>query len=237
MVHKTITRQVHLYSTPESAHARGQIKWDLGIISPHSASLLHTLGQHGFPDSQLQCQTPWWGGVKGPNLPWPVLSLKGLTVNGHQNAKIFSKKCSFHLRSKILPQSMTTFWAFLSILSVPWRKGGQNTGSTTILTTPRVVSAPWFTLYDPQILVIMYTQSSKCWWVKCRVENARRLPQGLQWPGPWRRPHSHLQQETIVPNVQQNVSLWKTAPGLQGLGDSFIRPYIFHCLLEKLPQI
>lgn len=189
-------------------------------------------------------------------LPWFTIAMSNSLVRWSQGAqpalassflerpdskwtskcKDFSKKCSFHLRSKILPQSMTTFWAFLSILSVPWRKGGQNTGSTTILTTPRVVSAPWFTLYDPQILVIMYTQSSKCWWVKCRVENARRLPQGLQWPGPWRRPHSH-QQETIVPNVQQNVSLWKTAPGLQGLGDSFIRPYIFHCLLEKLPQI
>lgn len=190
-------------------------------------------------------------------LPWFTIAMSNSLVRWSQGAqpalassflerpdskwtskcKDFSKKCSFHLRSKILPQSMTTFWAFLSILSVPWRKGGQNTGSTTILTTPRVVSAPWFTLYDPQILMIMYTQSSKCWWVKCRVENARRLPQGLQWPGPWRKPHSHLQQETIVPNVQQNVSLWKTAPGLQGLGDSFIRPYILHCLLEKLPQI
>lgn len=83
VVHRTITRQVHLYSTPESARARGQIKWGLGIVSPHSASLLHTLGQHGFPDSQLQCQSPGWGGVKGPNPPWLVLSLKDLTVNGH----------------------------------------------------------------------------------------------------------------------------------------------------------
>lgn len=104
MVHRTITKQVHLYSTPESAHARGQIKWDLGINSPHSASLLHTLGQHGFPDSQLQCQTPWWGGVKGPNLPWPVLSLKGLTVNGHQNAKILAKSAVSVWEAKFSPK-------------------------------------------------------------------------------------------------------------------------------------
>lgn len=88
--------------------------------------------------------------------------------------KGISKKCSFRLRSKILPQSMTTFWAFLSILSVPWRKGGQNTNSTTTLTTPRVLSAPWFTLYDPQILVIMCTQSSKC----CEWSAEYRVPEG-----------------------------------------------------------
>lgn len=51
MVHRTTAGQAHLYSTPESAHARGgQTKWDSGAMSPcslHStpggsmASLIH----------------------------------------------------------------------------------------------------------------------------------------------------------------------------------------------------
>lgn len=155
--------------------------------------------------------------VERPDSKW-TLKCKGI-----------SKKCSFHLRSKILPQSMTTFWALLSILSGPRKKGSQNTGSTTTLITPRVLSAPWFTLYDPQILVVMHTQSSKCWGMKCRVKNARRAHSAMTPE----KTHSQIQQETIVPNIQQNASLWKTAPGLQGHGDSFIRPYILHCLLEN----
>lgn len=31
----------------------------------------------------------------------------------------------------------------------------------------------------------------------------------------------------MVPNIQQDVLLWKTATGLQGPGDSFIRPYVY----------
>lgn len=36
-----------------------------------------------------------------------------------------------------------------------------------------------------------------------------------------------------VLSVQQDALLWETATGLQGLGDSFIRPCILHCLLEN----
>lgn len=176
-------------------------------MSPCSASP-HTWRQYGFPDSQLQRQVPQWSWVQGANLPWPAHSLKGWTLSEHQNAKDLAKKCSFLVRSKILPQSMTAPWPLLSILSVPQRERGcapapshGSNSATAALghsknralqrwTTARAFSTSWFSLSNPtnthdqvqSAIKVPVTRGTEC------RTSEDRLPQGSQWPGPRRRP-------------------------------------------------
>lgn len=133
---------------------------------------------------------------------------KGLDTKWTSKCKGFSKKCSFHVRSKILPQSMTAPWPLLSILSVPQRERGcatalsrSSNGTTAMLshsknctlqcrTTARAFSTSWFSLSNPtnthdqvqSAIKVPVTRGTEC------RTSEDRLPQGSQWPGPWRRP-------------------------------------------------
>lgn len=133
---------------------------------------------------------------------------KGLDTKWTSKCKGFSKKCSFHVRSKILPQSMTAPWPLLSILSVPQRERGcapapshGSNSATAALghsknralqrwTTARAFSTSWFSLSNPtnthdqvqSAIKVPVTRGTEC------RTSEDRLPQGSQWPGPRRRP-------------------------------------------------
>lgn len=176
---------------------------------------------------------------------------KGLDTKWTSKCKGFSKKCSFHVRSKILPQSMTAPWPLLSILSVPQRERGCATAlSRSSNGTTAALQQRWVTARtarynaEPQrglsvhhgsasltlqILMIRSSQPSKCRWREEQSAEHQRAgyPRAHSGQVLGEDPCPHLQHNTMIPNIQQDVLLWKTATGLQGPGDSFIRPYVY----------
>lgn len=179
---------------------------------------------------------------------------KGLDTKWTSKCKGFSKKCSFHVRSKILPQSMTAPRPLLSILSVPQRERGCATAPSRSSNVTTAALSPskncWVTARtarynaEPQrglsvhhgsasltlqILMIRSSQPSKCRWREEQSAEHQRTgyPRAHSGQVLGEDPCPHLQHNTMVPNIQQDVLLWKTATGLRGPGVSFIRPYVY----------
>lgn len=132
------------------------------------------------------------------------------------------------MRSKILPQSMTT----LFFQSFQYRKGKGEGGEIYTTALQRWATAGdfqlWVTLSNPtnthdqvqSAIKVLVTRGTE------KAEHQKAVP-GPTVARSLEKTHPHLQQDTIVPNIQQDVLLlWKTATGVQGPGDSFIRPYI-----------
>lgn len=149
-----------------------------------------------------------------------------------KNAKDSAKSAISIWEAKFSPNHDTTMTSPLNPFSTSKGKGDKRHTAWNLWTTSRAFSTLRVILYNPKIPTNMSSQFSKCRLGEEHGSIRRRAPSGPQWPGRQRRPRSHSQQDTVL-SVQQDVLLWEAATGLQGLGDSFIRPCILHCLLEN----
>lgn len=206
----------------------------LEAIRPNPAAL-DTPEQPGFPDSDLQNWQPSEVESRGPSLAWLTHSFRGLIHNEAlitKASKGFSKKCNFHLGSKVLPKRDTTTTSPFNPFSTSKGKGDERRTALSLWTKSRAVihcGSPFTALKYPLTCPVSY-QSAGEW--RSMVGSGDALPQVNRDQGTQRRPRSHLQQETFDLSLQQDFWLWQMATDFQGPGNSFIRPCILHCLLE-----
>lgn len=161
--------------------------------------------------------------LQGPDTEWRAY---------YQREPRIQQKVQFPFGKKGSPK--TWHHHHLSFKSFQYLKGekGWKTYSTKPLNQIKGCHTLWFTLHSlkiPLTCPVSYQSAGK--W-RSMAGSGDALPQVNRDQGTQRRPRSRLQQETCDLSLQQDFWLWQMATGFQGLGNSFIRPCILHCLLE-----